>query len=194
MEINNKRDKILSATLKLITEHGFHATPVSMIAHEAGVGAGTIYRYFDSKEAIINELYDVILTELYEATMRNIPENISVRDEFYQKWRNILNYFINNEYEGKFIAQYMASPYISRTIIEENNRRNVHLKLLIERGIKQKEIRNMHYHTIIVYMWGTIRQLHYLHINKAINITEELLDDIYTVFWEGIRLHGEHIR
>jgi AcrR family transcriptional regulator len=41
------------ATLKLITEHGFHATPVSMIASEAGVGAGTIYRYFESKEAII---------------------------------------------------------------------------------------------------------------------------------------------
>ena len=177
------------ATLKLITEHGFHATPVSMIASEAGVGAGTIYRYFESKEAIINELYDVILKELHEATMANIPENISVRDEFFLKWRNILNYFIEREYEGKFISQYVASPFISRTVMAETERRNIHLRQLIDRGMRDKEIREVDYNTIAVYMWGTVKQLHYLHINKAIEITDELVNDIYTVFWEGIRVH-----
>ncbi|HPJ35469.1 MAG TPA: TetR/AcrR family transcriptional regulator [Spirochaetota bacterium] len=191
MKTQNKKERILNATLKLITEHGFHATPVSMIANEAGVGAGTIYRYFESKEAIINELYDTIMKELHEATMSNIPENISVRDEFYLKWKNILNFFINREYEGKFISQYVASPFISRTVLEETDRRNVHLRLLIERGIRQKEIRDVDYNTIAVYMWGTVKQLHHLHINKAIKLTDELIDDIYAVFWEGIRVHDD---
>ncbi len=191
MKVQDKKTRILNATLKLITEHGFHATPVSMIADEAGVGAGTIYRYFESKEAIINELYDLIMTELHEATMANIPENISVRDEFYLKWRNILYFFINRECEGKFVSQYVASPFISRTVLEETNRRNVHLKLLIERGIRQNEIRAVDYNTIAVYMWGTIKQLHYLHVNNAIRLTQELIDDIYAVFWEGIRVHHE---
>lgn len=191
MHTKTKKERIMYATLKLITEHGFHATPVSMIASEAGVGAGTIYRYFENKEAIINELYDVILKELHEATMANIPENISVRDEFFLKWRNILNYFIEMEYEGKFVSQYVASPFISRTVIYETERRNVHLRKLIERGIQQNEIRDVNYNTIAVYMWGTLKQLHYLHINNAIKITEELINDIYTVFWEGIRVHHE---
>ena len=189
MQTKSKKERILYATLKLITEHGFHATPVSMIASEAGVGAGTIYRYFESKEAIINELYDIIMKELHEATMENIPENISVRGEFFLKWRNILNYFINREHEGKFISQYVASPYISRTVMQEIERRNVHLRQLIDRGIKQKEIREIDYNTIAVYMWGTVKQLHYLHINDAIRITEDLINDIYAVFWEGIRVH-----
>jgi len=189
MQGNSKKDRILRATLKLITENGFHATPVSMIAQEAGVGAGTIYRYFKSKESIINELYDIIMKELHEATMANIPPDISVRDEFYTKWKNILNFFITREYEGRFISQYMTSPYIERTVIEETKRRNIHLKLLIERGISQGEIRRVDYNTIAVYMWGTIKQLHYLYVNNAINLTEELIDDIYSVFWEGIRIH-----
>ncbi len=191
MHTKSKKERIMYATLKLITEHGFHATPVSMIAGEAGVGAGTIYRYFENKEAIINELYDVILKELHEATLANIPEIISVRDEFFLKWRNILNYFIEREYEGKFVSQYVASPFISRTVMAETERRNVHLRQLIDRGIKQKEIREIDYNTIAVYMWGTIKQLHYLHINKAIEITDELINDIYTVFWEGIRVHHD---
>ena len=191
MHTKTKKERIMYATLKLITEHGCHATPVSMIASEAGVGAGTIYRYFESKEAIINELYDVILKELHEATMANIPENISVRDEFFLKWRNILNYFIEREYEGKFVSQYVASPFISRTVIYETERRNVHLRKLIERGIKLNEIRDVDYNTIAVYMWGTLKQLHYLHINNAIEITDELINDIYAVFWEGIRVHRD---
>jgi AcrR family transcriptional regulator len=189
MHTKTKKERIMYATLKLITEHGFHATPVSMIASEAGVGAGTIYRYFESKEAIINELYDVILKELHEATMANIPENISVRDEFFLKWKNILKYFIEREYEGKFISQYVASPFISRTVMAETERRNIHLRQLIDRGMRDKEIREVDYNTIAVYMWGTVKQLHYLHINKAIEITDELVNDIYTVFWEGIRVH-----
>jgi len=191
MHLKDKKERILYATLKLITENGFHGTPVSMIAAEAKVAAGTIYRYFESKEDIINELYDRILKELHEATIANVPENCSIRDEFYIKWRNVLNFFLEREYEGKFVSQYVASPFISRTVLQETEKRNAHLKQLIERGIKQNEIRPVDYNTIAVYMWGTVRQLHYLYVNKAIEITEDLINDIYNVFWEGIRVHKD---
>jgi AcrR family transcriptional regulator len=37
----NKKGRIFLATLRLISENGFHGTPVSLIAQAAGVGAGT---------------------------------------------------------------------------------------------------------------------------------------------------------
>ena len=55
--MTNKRAAILEATLALISEHGFHGTAMSMIADRADVGAGTIYRYFESKEDLITQLY-----------------------------------------------------------------------------------------------------------------------------------------
>jgi len=37
------------AALELIAEHGFHGVPAASIADQAGVGVGTIYRYFENK-------------------------------------------------------------------------------------------------------------------------------------------------
>ncbi|MGZ3428822.1 MAG: helix-turn-helix domain-containing protein, partial [Polyangia bacterium] len=52
-----KSDAILKAALELFVERGFHGTPVPLVAERAGVGAGTIYRSFESKEALVNALY-----------------------------------------------------------------------------------------------------------------------------------------
>ena len=50
----DKREAILAAALEAFVEKGFHGTAVPEIAARAGVGAGTIYRYFESKEAVVN--------------------------------------------------------------------------------------------------------------------------------------------
>ena len=67
-----KREQIIKAALQVFAEHGLHGTPVPPIADKAGVGVGTLYRYFDSKEALINaafcdakqRLQDRLLTDL----------------------------------------------------------------------------------------------------------------------------------
>jgi AcrR family transcriptional regulator len=53
----DKREDIIRVSLELIAEHGFHGAPMAMIADTAGVGAGTIYRYFESKDILITELF-----------------------------------------------------------------------------------------------------------------------------------------
>ena len=52
-----KKEDILNTTLTLVIANGIHNTPMSLIAEEAGVGMGTIYNYFASKEVLINALY-----------------------------------------------------------------------------------------------------------------------------------------
>lgn len=52
-----KREQIIKAALQVFAEHGLHGTPVPPIADKAGVGVGTLYRYFDSKEALINAAF-----------------------------------------------------------------------------------------------------------------------------------------
>ena len=45
---SDKSTAILEAALALFAERGYDGTPVPLIAEKAGVGAGTIYRYFES--------------------------------------------------------------------------------------------------------------------------------------------------
>lgn len=53
----DKRQCILEATAELIAEHGLQACPMSAVARQAGCGAGTIYRYFETKDELVQELY-----------------------------------------------------------------------------------------------------------------------------------------
>ncbi|MCK5033837.1 MAG: helix-turn-helix transcriptional regulator, partial [Calditrichia bacterium] len=55
-EYSEKREAILKATLNLLVERGFHDTPTSLIAKEAGVATGTLFHHFKNKEELINAL------------------------------------------------------------------------------------------------------------------------------------------
>jgi AcrR family transcriptional regulator len=52
-----KREAVLDAALELFEERTFYGTAMPLVAARAGVGAGTIYRHFESKEVLANELF-----------------------------------------------------------------------------------------------------------------------------------------
>jgi len=54
----DRRKQILRAATKVFAERGFHRTRVSDIARAAGVAYGLIYHYFDSKDAVLNALFE----------------------------------------------------------------------------------------------------------------------------------------
>ena len=52
------KQEILNAALKLFAEKGFHEVSMHEIATEAEFAIGTLYNFFDSKEALFEELAD----------------------------------------------------------------------------------------------------------------------------------------
>jgi AcrR family transcriptional regulator len=53
----DKRGALLAAALELFTERTFDGTAMPAVAERAGVGVGTIYRYFPSKEQLALDLF-----------------------------------------------------------------------------------------------------------------------------------------
>jgi TetR/AcrR family transcriptional regulator, repressor for uid operon len=51
-----RRDQIVAAAERAFVRYGFHAATMQQVAEEAGMSAGNLYRYFPSKEAIVEEL------------------------------------------------------------------------------------------------------------------------------------------
>lgn len=49
----SQRERILDAAQKCFIEHGFHAASMATIAETAAMSTGLIYRYFESKNAIV---------------------------------------------------------------------------------------------------------------------------------------------
>ena len=53
-----RRNQILDAATKVFAEKGFHPTTIRDIAREAGIADGTIYNYFENKEALMLGIFD----------------------------------------------------------------------------------------------------------------------------------------
>ena len=73
MDRPDKREDILQAAMELFGELGFHGTAVPQVAEKARVGAGTIYRYFPSKEALVNEVYRLWKGKMGAAILDGFP-------------------------------------------------------------------------------------------------------------------------
>ncbi|MBV9567806.1 MAG: TetR/AcrR family transcriptional regulator [Hyphomicrobiales bacterium] len=53
---SDRRVRIIEAAERAFVRHGFHATTMQHVAAEAGMSPGNLYRYFRSKENIVQEL------------------------------------------------------------------------------------------------------------------------------------------
>ncbi|MBA3542079.1 MAG: TetR/AcrR family transcriptional regulator [Deltaproteobacteria bacterium] len=80
--VSDKRDAIMQAALDLFVERGFFGTAVPEIAERAGVGAGTIYRYFDSKEALVNAIYRQEKVMFAQVVINQFPATVATREQF----------------------------------------------------------------------------------------------------------------
>src|SRR5712672_4848696 len=61
---NDKRGRILDASVKVFAERGYFSSTVAEIARAAGVADGTIYLYFKSKDDLLLRLFDEKMTQL----------------------------------------------------------------------------------------------------------------------------------
>src|SRR5450432_2866251 len=83
----DKREAILAAALELFAERTFDGTPVPLIAERAGVAAGTIYRHFESKEALVNALYRRCKGDLRDVLAKAIESGRTHEERFRLLWR-----------------------------------------------------------------------------------------------------------
>lgn len=95
----DKREAILEAALELFVERGFYGTAVPEIAEQAGVGAGTIYRYFESKEALVNAIYRQEKLRFAHAVLDDFPPAAPTREQFRLLWMRM----------ARFATEHMSS-------------------------------------------------------------------------------------
>ena len=63
----DKRDLILKAATKLFARRGFFNAQVADVAREAGVAAGTVYLYFQSKDDLLISIFERTMHDGLEA-------------------------------------------------------------------------------------------------------------------------------
>ncbi len=67
-----KKAKILDAAIRIFSRQGRRSTKISDIAEEAGIGKGTIYEYFNSKDEVFAASFDHFMMKLEEVIARRL--------------------------------------------------------------------------------------------------------------------------
>ena len=80
----DKRRLILDAAIRVFARRGFHACRVSDVADEAGVAYGLVYHYFDSKEEILNTLFQERWQLMLDAIVQIDSSDAPARDKLYR--------------------------------------------------------------------------------------------------------------
>ncbi|MBZ0116082.1 MAG: TetR/AcrR family transcriptional regulator [Sandaracinaceae bacterium] len=82
----DKRERILRAAIKVFARKGFYATRVSEIAKAAGVADGTIYLYFENKDAVLVSIFEDRITKLLTV----LRDEIAKAESFDAKLRTVV--------------------------------------------------------------------------------------------------------
>jgi AcrR family transcriptional regulator len=185
--MTDKRTDILKASLKLISEHGFHGTPMSMIAQEAGVGAGTIYRYFENKEALINELFLDIKREISQAMLAGFSEGDSTEAQFRSVWLNTFEYCVQNPHEMAFLEQYHNSPFQTPEIEAATLEYLAPIVAVFQAAIEAGEIKKIPFEMLSVFAYDVTVALAKRHISGALVMDQVNLDLAVQACWDAIK-------
>ena len=81
MEKWTKKDQMIEAAFALFLKNGYMNTKVSDIADEAGIGKGTVYEYFPSKELLFAEVFKIKVLSDYHKVEKLLRSKVSAEQK-----------------------------------------------------------------------------------------------------------------
>jgi len=190
MTKTDKREDIIRAALELIAEHGFHGAPMAMIAEQAGVGAGTIYRYFENKDVLIAELYRDVEERITPSLLEGYDTQRPIRERFLHLCSALLHYFTTNPLDFRYLEQFHNSPYGVEfrrdKLLGKKGNCDAYQELFAD-AIAQQVVKDLPLVTLFALAFGPLLAVARDHILGFIVLDQDLIARIIEASWDGIK-------
>ena len=109
----DKRRQILDAALRTFAARGFHGTAVPDVAKAAKVATGTLYHYFDHKEALVNAVFVDAKLRLRDALLAE-PLPTDAERWFKALWHRLAAFARAEPDAFRFLEMQDHTPYLDR--------------------------------------------------------------------------------
>lgn len=185
----DKRSAILQSALELVAEHGFHGAPMAMVAERAGVGAGTIYRYFESKDVLIGAIYGDLEERFLVAVMEEYPERRPVRERFLHIGEVLIRYCTDSPPEFRFMEQFHNSPYGAehrRDKIFGKKDKDV-IRELFDEAREQQIVKDLPLVILFCLAFGPLLNVCRDHILGFIELDDRLISLTVEACWDAVK-------
>ena len=182
-----KRNALVKATISLVNNNGFHATPMSKIAKMANVSPATIYLYFENKQDLVNQVYIEVKAAFSSFAFRDYDKNMTVEAGFEKIWKNIAGYKLKEVDQALFLSQCDNTPMIDEESRQEGLKHLEPLLELWERGKKEGSIKPMSPYLLYTFTIYPISFLVNIENRGLCKVDREALKIAYQSAWNSIK-------
>jgi AcrR family transcriptional regulator len=185
---STRRDEILAHAAKLFSERGIAATTVRDIADEVGILSGSLYHYFDSKDAIANEIVVRFLEDLNVRYEDSIEPGGSARDRLATmvsvSFASAVDHpYATEVYQGEAILSSQPADAPITILVQKAHS---YWRSAIARGIADAEFREdidpEQFHRLLrESVWSTVAQYR----PQLSELADDLQRNLISVFLDG---------
>lgn len=190
-----KKEKILREAIRVFAQHGYRNTDVQVIADAAGVGKGTIYRYFGNKKDLFLAAADAgmkLVEERFFAAIENCSDPLDALraatlacGEFFQDNPELVEILIQEraEFRGAIPETHLVYRQKNRGVIEE----------MLQRGVQTGQIRSdlditQATNAFLNLLFGTV-VCSTARISAATHLLIPILSAAVDIYIQGIRAY-----
>jgi AcrR family transcriptional regulator len=179
-----KRAALLKAALELFAEKGINNSSTALIAKRAGVASGTLFFHFNSKEELIQALFEETQNRIELNVLANDQPEKPLKERLLNGFYGLLNYFLDHPDEFKFVEQYYFSPFNKHpdNIPDENE---TLIQLLLE-ARDQGLVKNESILFLKIIAFGPLTHLAKEHAQHGTPIDEHTMRQIVQACWGGL--------
>lgn len=184
--MKEKELQILSASVKLFVERGFHGTSTAQIAKSAGVATGTLFHYFKTKEELINRLYLFSKESMINEINNSYNSNESLKNNVKFLWIKLVDFGLNKPDMFQFILSFHCSPYITSLTKKEVETQFEGVAEAYLVGIEKQLIKDVSYELIMDFLWGSIVATINYFEKYPEKVDQKNKEMAFELFWDGI--------
>lgn len=112
-EVKTERARaILSAARDLFLEKGFEQATTLEIAEHAGVGVGTVFKYFPTKGALLFAIVNMDLTAVHQQAARSVAAETKLLQRLQAFYQQILDFHLANADLSRSFMRLLIPPAI----------------------------------------------------------------------------------
>lgn len=189
-----KREKILRAAHKVFSDRGIADFKMIDIARAAGIGKGTIYEYFSSKEEIITGCFDVFMHDFGDILISGLGEKSNPDEKIKEFFRLSFQYFSKHQEAMGVLFDFWAAAIPRKhgtplilTIEKEYYEFQNFISAILEDGIKRGMFKPHDTPTTALMILAVLDGLMFQAVLGVLDIKDKSLPDkISNTFLEGI--------
>jgi TetR/AcrR family transcriptional regulator, repressor of fatR-cypB operon len=184
---DQKISQIHDAARRLVIHTGFSGMKMADVAKEAGMATGTLYIYYDSKEALINDLYFSTKKEITMVLLDPKNQALTFFETFRNMWVSYFRFNLQNPEKMLFTEQFKHSGLITAENLARTDAALKPLDDFLENAKQQALVKNIDTDIIKAHLDGSIYEIVKTITKNSRHIDTATAEAVFEMAWDGIK-------